>query len=77
MLFTYCFSIILKPSSKGFDKETFNHFWSLANTSQSRTGIMIIDGFEYWEQFQDFSDLWYMTLCPEVKLLEISVKSHD
>ena len=54
-------------SSKEFDKETFNHFWGLAKTSQNETGIMVVDGFEYWGEFsQDFSDLWFKTLCPEV-----------
>jgi len=54
-------------SSKEYDKETFNHFWRLAKTAQDKTGIMIIDGFDYWEQFsQDLSDQWFKTLCPEV-----------
>uniref|UniRef100_A0A1D1XJ57 D-amino-acid oxidase n=1 Tax=Anthurium amnicola TaxID=1678845 RepID=A0A1D1XJ57_9ARAE len=53
-----------------YDKETFNHFWRLAKAEQNKTGIMIIDGFDYWEQFsQDFSDLWFKKLCPEFRSL--------
>ncbi|RIA90822.1 hypothetical protein C1645_769041 [Glomus cerebriforme] len=52
-----------------YDKITFNHFWRLAKT-ENKAGIMIIDGFDYWEQFpQDLSDLWFKSLCPEYRNL--------
>ncbi|GBB86078.1 hypothetical protein RclHR1_12520007 [Rhizophagus clarus] len=53
-----------------YDKETFNHFWRLAETAQDKTGITIIDGFDYWEQLsQESSDLWFKSLCPEFRNL--------
>lgn len=62
--------------SKEYDKETFNYFWRLAKTEQDKTGIMIIDGIDYWEQFsQEFSDLWFKTLYPEAN--KSVIKNHD
>ncbi|RGB27373.1 hypothetical protein C1646_769193 [Rhizophagus diaphanus] len=53
-----------------YDKETFNYFWRLAKTEQDKTGIMIVDGIDYWEQFsQEYSDPWFKTLCPEFRNL--------
>jgi hypothetical protein len=64
--------MILIVFYKEYDRETFNHFWKLAKTAQDETGIMIIDGIDYWEQFsQESSDLWFKTLCPGVTNLLI------
>ncbi|CAG8622916.1 15604_t:CDS:10 [Funneliformis mosseae] len=53
-----------------FDRITYNHLWKLAKAPQNKTGIMIIDEFEYWERFpQDFSDPWFKTLCHEYRHL--------
>ena len=53
--------------SKEIDTETFKHLWKLAKISEEKTGIMIIDGFDYWEKYSPDYDPWFKTLCPEVK----------
>ncbi|CAG8708738.1 9610_t:CDS:2, partial [Scutellospora calospora] len=52
---------------QGFDKETFIHFWSLAHTKSAETGIMIVDGFDYWDEYfpLESNDPWFKNLCPE------------
>ncbi|CAG8599563.1 1285_t:CDS:10, partial [Dentiscutata heterogama] len=48
---------------QGFDKETFIHFWNLAHTRSSETGIMIVDGFDYWDEYfpLEWNDPWHLT----------------
>ncbi|CAG8494419.1 9525_t:CDS:2 [Scutellospora calospora] len=54
-----------------FDRETFNHFWNLANTKPSETGIMVVDGFDYWDEHSpmEWKDPWFKDLCPEYRHL--------
>ncbi|CAG8719873.1 8400_t:CDS:10, partial [Gigaspora rosea] len=56
---------------QGFDKETFIHFWDLAHTKPSETGIMIVDGFEYWDEYLplEWNDPWFKDLCPQYRHL--------
>ncbi|CAG8440213.1 1524_t:CDS:10 [Acaulospora morrowiae] len=53
------------------DKESYNHFRKLAGSPQNKTGIRIIDGFDYWDHIsEDFSEPWFKTLCPEFRDLK-------
>ncbi|RIB26113.1 hypothetical protein C2G38_2065761 [Gigaspora rosea] len=56
---------------QGFEKETFIHFWDLAHTKPSETGIMIVDRFEYWDKYLPlkWNDPWFKDLCPEYRHL--------
>ncbi|CAG8448160.1 11862_t:CDS:2 [Cetraspora pellucida] len=56
--------------SKGFDRETFIHFWNFACTRPSETGVMIVDGFDYWDELPlGWNDPWFKDLCPEYRHL--------
>ncbi|CAG8724566.1 12348_t:CDS:2, partial [Gigaspora rosea] len=40
-----------------YEKKTFHHFWNLAKASKNNSGIMIVDGFDYWDRLpDDFSE---------------------
>ncbi|CAG8627000.1 18588_t:CDS:2 [Dentiscutata erythropus] len=50
-----------------FEKETFHYFWNHAKVTENEAGVMIVDGFDYWEQLpEDFSEPWFKTFCPDV-----------
>lgn len=48
------------------DRVTFENFWVLAKKSHINSGLMIIDGYDYWEKFLHEFDPWFKYLCPEV-----------
>ncbi|RIB19684.1 hypothetical protein C2G38_2082512 [Gigaspora rosea] len=56
---------------QGLEKETFIHFWDLAHTKPSETGIMIADGLDYWDENPplEWNDPWFKDLCPEYRHL--------
>ncbi|CAG8554183.1 6598_t:CDS:2 [Cetraspora pellucida] len=55
---------------QGFDRETFIHFWNFACTRPSETGVMIVDGFDYWDELPlGWNDPWFKDLCPEYRHL--------
>ncbi|CAG8648714.1 10803_t:CDS:2, partial [Gigaspora rosea] len=56
---------------QGAEKETFIHFWDLAHTKPSETGIMIADGLDYWDENPplEWNDPWFKDLCPEYRHL--------
>ncbi|KAG9300702.1 hypothetical protein G9A89_023500 [Geosiphon pyriformis] len=54
-----------------FDKITYNHFWYLAQNYPTETGIMFVDGFDYWDELpKNFSEPWFKTFCPNYRHLE-------
>ncbi|CAG8746384.1 24543_t:CDS:10, partial [Racocetra persica] len=54
-----------------FDRKTFIHFWDLAYTKSHETGIMIVDGFDYWDEHPPlgWEEPWFKDLCPEYRHL--------
>ncbi|CAG8560592.1 28556_t:CDS:2 [Dentiscutata erythropus] len=71
--------INLSIPSKGFDKETFIHFWDLAHTRPSETGIMIVDGFDYWDEYfpLEWNDPWFKDLSMVEFLFEQTVQAFN
>ncbi|KAF0558589.1 nucleotide-binding domain-containing protein [Gigaspora margarita] len=54
-----------------FDKKTFQYFWELAKMKENKSGVIIIDGFDYWDKLpENFSDPWFKTLCPNYRHLK-------
>ncbi|CAG8640175.1 19260_t:CDS:2, partial [Gigaspora margarita] len=53
-----------------YEKKTFHHFWNLAKASKNNSGIMIVDGFDYWDRLpDDFSEPWFKDFSPEYRHL--------
>ncbi|KAF0412059.1 nucleotide-binding domain-containing protein [Gigaspora margarita] len=54
-----------------YEKKTFHHFWNLAKASKNNSGIMIVDGFDYWDRLpDDFSEPWFKDFSPEYRHLD-------
>ncbi|CAG8446043.1 4011_t:CDS:2, partial [Cetraspora pellucida] len=53
-----------------YEKKTFHHFWNLAKASKNNYGIMIVDGFDYWDRLpENFSEPWFKDFSPEYRHL--------
>ncbi|CAG8659144.1 7639_t:CDS:2, partial [Dentiscutata heterogama] len=54
-----------------FDRKTFNHFWDIAHTKSYEAGIMVVDGFDYWDKQPPlgWEEPWFKDLCPEYRHL--------
>ncbi|CAG8629444.1 12171_t:CDS:10 [Acaulospora morrowiae] len=55
-----------------FDRKTFIHFWDLGHNKSFETGIMIVDGFDYWDKHppSDWKEPWFKDLCPGYRHLK-------
>jgi hypothetical protein len=40
----------------------------LTDEQKTKAGIMIIDEFEFWQNYTEFSDPWYKKLCYDVSI---------